>query len=68
MFISLPGDLKQAYLATRKLDKWLLSDGHMADGVEVTVLPSLPTQFSAIRPTRSVLTENRSWLFLSKYL
>lgn len=42
MFIPLPADLKLEYLATRKLDKWLLSDSHMADGAEVTVLPRLP--------------------------
>lgn len=39
MFSPPPGDLKPAYLATRKLDESLLSDSRMADGVEVTGAP-----------------------------
>lgn len=41
MFSPPPGNLKPAYLATRKLDESLLSDSRMADGVEVTVVPRL---------------------------
>lgn len=68
MFFPPPGDLKPAGLATRKLDELLLSDSHMAGGMEVTVVPSLPSQISAIQSTHPVLTEDCSWFFLSKYL
>lgn len=63
-----PGDLKPAGLATRKLDELLLSDSHMAGGMEVTVVPGLPSQIGAIQSTHPVLTEDCSWFFLSKYL
>lgn len=42
MFSLPPGNLKPTYLAPEKLDESLLSDSHMADGVEVTATPSLP--------------------------
>lgn len=50
----------------QKLDELLLSDSHMADGVEVTVVPSLPHSDERHSSTRPILTEECSWFFLSK--
>lgn len=62
------GDFRPAHLATRKLDGSLLSDSHMAVGVEVTVVPAFLTQISAVWSTCPILTEDCSWSSFPKYL